>query len=47
MTLSSIDFVRLGCGRAGAAALEAAGSIGIEGDAAAGHAVLAAMNFMV
>jgi uncharacterized protein (TIGR03083 family) len=47
LTLSSIDFVRLGCGRAGAAPLEAAGSIGIEGDAAAGGAVLAAMNFMV
>ena len=47
LSLSSIDFVRLGCGRVGAAPLEAAGSIGIEGDAAAGQAVLAAMNFMV
>ena len=47
VSLSSIDFVRLGCGRVGAAPLEAAGSIGLEGDAAAGQAVLAAMNFMV
>ena len=47
LSLSSIDFSRLGCGRVGAADLEAAGSIGIEGDAAAGQAVLAAMNFMI
>jgi uncharacterized protein (TIGR03083 family) len=46
LSMSSLDFVRLGCGRVGAAELEAAGSIGVEGDAAAGRAVLGAMNFM-
>jgi uncharacterized protein (TIGR03083 family) len=46
LSMSSLDFVRLGCGRVGAAELEAAGSIGVDGDAAAGRAVLGAMNFM-
>jgi uncharacterized protein (TIGR03083 family) len=46
LSFSSIDFVRLGCGRVGPGPLEAAGSIGLEGNAAAGQAVLAAMNFM-
>jgi uncharacterized protein (TIGR03083 family) len=46
LSLSSIDFVRLGCGRATAAQVEAAGGIGLEGDAAVGRTVLGAMNFM-
>jgi uncharacterized protein (TIGR03083 family) len=46
LSMSSIDFVRLGCGRATAEQVEAAGGIGIAGDAAAGQEVLAAMNFM-
>jgi uncharacterized protein (TIGR03083 family) len=44
--LSSLDFLRLGCGRATGAQVEAAGGISIEGDAAIGRQVLAAMNFM-
>ena len=47
LSLSSVDFVRLGCGRATAAQVEAAGGLAVEGDAAAGRRVLAAMNFMV
>jgi uncharacterized protein (TIGR03083 family) len=47
LSLSSIDFVRLGCGRATAEQVEAAGGIGISGDAAAGQKVLHAMNFMM
>ena len=46
LSLSSIDFVRLGCGRAGAAQVEAAGGIGVSGDAAVARMVLGAMNFM-
>ncbi len=46
LSFSSIDFVRLGCGRATAAQVEAAGGVGLEGDARAGQAVLGAMNFM-
>ena len=46
LLLSSIDFVRLGCGRATAEQVEAAGGIGLEGDAAVGRTVLGAMNFM-
>ena len=46
LSLSSIDFVRLGCGRATAEQVEAAGGIGLEGDAAVGRTVLGAMNFM-
>ena len=46
LSMSSLDFVRLGCGRVGAAELEAAGTIGVDGDAATGQAVLGAMNFM-
>jgi uncharacterized protein (TIGR03083 family) len=46
LSLSSLDFVRLGCGRVGAAGLEAAGAVGLEGDAVSGRAVLGAMNFM-
>ena len=46
LSLSSIDFVRLGCGRATVEQVEAAGGIGLEGDAAVGRSVLGAMNFM-
>jgi uncharacterized protein (TIGR03083 family) len=47
LRLSSIDFLRLGCGRATAEQMEAAGGIGLVGDAAAGQKILAAMNFMM
>ena len=46
LSLSSLDFVRLGCGRATAAQLEAAGGIGVTGDTATGQKVLGLMNFM-
>ena len=47
LALSSLDFVRLGCGRATAAQVEAAGGVALSGDAAVGRRVLGAMNFMV
>jgi uncharacterized protein (TIGR03083 family) len=47
VSLSSLDFLRLGCGRATAAQVEAAGGIAMEGDAAVGRQVLGAMNFMI
>jgi uncharacterized protein (TIGR03083 family) len=46
LSISSLDFLRLGCGRATAAQVEAAGGIAMEGDAAVGRQVLGAMNFM-
>ena len=46
LSLSSIDFVRLGCGRATAAQVQAAGGVELRGDAAVGRKVLGAMNFM-
>jgi len=46
LSLSSIDLVRLGCGRVGAEGLEAAGTVSVQGDAAVGRRVLGAMNFM-
>ena len=46
LSLSSIDFTRLGCGRASAAQVEAAGGVEMTGDAAVGRRVLGAMNFM-
>jgi uncharacterized protein (TIGR03083 family) len=46
LSLSSIDFARLGCGRATAAQVEAAGGVALAGDAAVGRRVLGAMNFM-
>jgi hypothetical protein len=46
LSLSSIDFTRLGCGRADAAQVEAAGGIGLDGDEQVGRSVLGAMNFM-
>jgi uncharacterized protein (TIGR03083 family) len=47
LSLSSLDFLRLGCGRATAAQVEAAGGIQIEGDAVVGRRVLDSMNFMM
>jgi len=44
--LSSIDFVRLGCGRATAGQVQAAGGIQVGGDAALAEQILGAMNFM-
>ena len=44
--LSSIDFVRLGCGRASDADVEAAGGLDVRGDSVVGRRVLASMNFM-
>jgi uncharacterized protein (TIGR03083 family) len=46
LSLSSIDFTRLGCGRATAATVEAAGGVGVDGDEQVGLSVLGAMNFM-
>ncbi len=46
ISLSALDFVRLGCGRASAEQVKAAGGIGMEGDAAIGMRVLDNMNFM-
>ena len=46
LALSSIDFVRLGCGRVSADELEAAGGVVVGGDAALGRKILEAMNFM-
>ena len=46
LTLSAVDFTRLGCGRADAAQIGAAGGIGMEGDPVIGQAVLSQMNFM-
>jgi uncharacterized protein (TIGR03083 family) len=46
LSLSSIDFARLGCGRATAEQVQSAGGAAMEGDAAVGRQVLGAMNFM-
>jgi uncharacterized protein (TIGR03083 family) len=46
IAVSSIDFVRLGCGRANAAAIAAAGGVKVEGDADLGQRILENMNFM-
>jgi uncharacterized protein (TIGR03083 family) len=46
LSLSSIDFVRLGCGRATSAEVEAAAGVVVEGDGQVGRTVLDAMNFM-
>ena len=37
LSLSSIDFMRLGCGRTTSAQVEAAGAVGVDGDAAGGR----------
>ena len=46
LSLSSIDFVRLGCGRATSAEVAGAGGVTVTGDAQVGRSVLDAMNFM-
>jgi len=46
ISLSSTDFVRLGCGRTTAEKLEAHGAAGLQGDAILGYRVLSSMNFM-
>ncbi len=46
LTLSSLDFVRLGCGRVAAKEVEAAGGVEVDGDAALGKKILESMNFM-
>jgi uncharacterized protein (TIGR03083 family) len=46
LSFSSLDFTRLGCGRATASQVAAAGGIGIVGDEQVGLSVLGAMNFM-
>jgi uncharacterized protein (TIGR03083 family) len=47
LTLSSVDFVQLGCGRTTAAEVGAAGGIGVSGDSVLADAVLNCMNFMI
>ena len=46
LSLSGIDFMRLGCGRTTAGAVESDGGLSVEGDAPVGRSVLGAMNFM-
>jgi uncharacterized protein (TIGR03083 family) len=46
LSLSGVDFMRLGCGRTTAAQVEAAGGLGVQGDDQVGRTVLGAMNFM-
>lgn len=46
LTMSAVDFVRLGCGRVTPAQALAAGSVDVQGDMVLGQAVLNAMNFM-
>jgi uncharacterized protein (TIGR03083 family) len=46
ISLSGIDFMRLGCGRATSAQVEAAGGVALDGDGLVGRSVLGAMNFM-
>jgi uncharacterized protein (TIGR03083 family) len=45
LALSSLDFLRLGCGRATAEQVDAAGGIAMEGESAVGRQVLGAMSF--
>jgi hypothetical protein len=46
LCVSSVDFVRLGCGRTDAARAEAANAVVLQGDPGVGRQVLGAMNFM-
>jgi uncharacterized protein (TIGR03083 family) len=46
LTLSSLAFLRLGCGRSTAAEEEAAAEVEVAGDATLGRKILGAMNFM-
>lgn len=45
LAMSTLDFIRLGCGRTTAEQVQAAGRISVQGDAAVGQQVLVAMNF--
>jgi uncharacterized protein (TIGR03083 family) len=46
LSLAAVDFMRLGCGRATADAVEGSGGLTVSGDAAVGRQVLRSMNFM-
>jgi uncharacterized protein (TIGR03083 family) len=46
LSLSGLDFMRLGCGRSTAAEVEGAGGLCVAGDATVAQVVLGAMNFM-
>jgi uncharacterized protein (TIGR03083 family) len=46
VTLSSLDFMRLGCGRTTPAAVDAAKGLGLAGDPALAQAIVNSMNFM-
>jgi hypothetical protein len=46
LALSSLDFLRLGCGRETGAVMEASGRIVVEGDEVVAREILGAMNFM-
>ncbi len=46
LSMSAVDFVRLGCGRATAAQIDSDGGMTVEGDAALGKKILENMNFM-
>jgi uncharacterized protein (TIGR03083 family) len=46
VTLSALDFMRLGCGRVTAAEVDAAGGLGVAGDPVLAQAVVNSMNFM-
>jgi uncharacterized protein (TIGR03083 family) len=46
LILSSLDFVRLGCGRVAAAVMEESGRAVVEGDQVLGGRILESMNFM-
>ena len=46
VTLSDLDFMRLGCGRVAAAQVDAAGGVGVAGDAVVAKAVVNSMNLM-
>jgi uncharacterized protein (TIGR03083 family) len=46
LSMSAVDFVRLGCGRATAAAVGEEGGLSVEGDGALGQKILDNMNFM-
>jgi uncharacterized protein (TIGR03083 family) len=46
LTLSSLDFMRLGCGRTTPAAVHAGAGLGVAGDRALAQAIVNTMNFM-
>ncbi len=45
LTLTSIDFMRLGCGRVTAEEVESAGGVGVAGDSALAQLILTSMSF--